>query len=164
MVGNALRTHIVLQPRSIHHFRCYHRDDTSSIEVTPLATFIERYPFIEGMITKIDAMMQFIHHDIILQLPVGSKIIVCNIQSKPKLNGRAGVIEKSSRKHKVLIDRIPVLIEGGNGPVQLKPSCIQLPIKKRGRCIDLSKNYATSTIRLLSKNEKSLKTKRHPHE
>jgi hypothetical protein len=38
---------------------------------------------------------------------------------------------KSSKKYKVSIDRIPVLIEGENGPVQLKPKYIQLPIQNK---------------------------------
>ena len=132
MAGNAVRTRIVLQPIYIYSsFSVLSQRRCIIIEVTPLATFIERYPFIEGMPTKIDAMIQSIQHDIILQLPIGSKVVVCNIQSKPKLNGRAGVIGKSSKKHEVSIDRIPVLIEGENGPVQLKHKCIQLPIQNK---------------------------------
>jgi hypothetical protein len=114
MAGNAVRTRIVLQPIYIYSsFSVLSQRRCIIIEVTPLATFIERYPFI------------------ILQLPIGSKVVVCNIQSKPKLNGRAGVIGKSSKKHEVSIDRIPVLIEGENGPVQLKHKCIQLPVQNK---------------------------------
>jgi hypothetical protein len=71
MTGNAVCTRIVLQPISFRHFWCYHRDGASLIEVTLLATFTERYPFIGGMPRKIDAMIQSIQHDIILQLPIG---------------------------------------------------------------------------------------------
>jgi hypothetical protein len=114
MAGNAVRTRIVLQPIYIYSsFSVLSQRRCIIIEVTPLATFIERYPFI------------------ILQLPIGSKVVVCNIQSKPKLSGRAGVIGKSSKKHEVSIDRIPVLIEGENGPVQLKHKCIQLPVQNK---------------------------------
>ena len=139
VIGDAavLRDRIALQPKSIRHFRCYHRNDTSSIEVTPLATFIERAPLlVEGissttsMTRNIKMMKQSIQNDILQRLSIGSKIVVCNVQSKPELNGRSGVIKKSSKRGNASIGRVPVLIEGQKTPILLKPTCIQLPVQK----------------------------------
>ena len=80
--SNQIRGHgnqhtlIVLQPKSVRHFRCYHKDDTSTIEVTPLATFVERNPFGDDYDAKISEMVLSIQRDAVLQLPVGSEVIV----------------------------------------------------------------------------------------
>ena len=33
---------VSLQPKSTRHFRCYHRQDNSVLEVSPLATYVDR--------------------------------------------------------------------------------------------------------------------------
>lgn len=128
--GN-MNTPVVLQPKSIRHFRCYHNNDTSTVMATPLATFVERNPLshIDDR-NKIGGITSSIRQKMILQLPVGSEVIVCNIKSKPELNWRSGVVHKSSSRDRVAKDRIPVLIQGQNTPVQLKPTCISLPEAK----------------------------------
>mmetsp|Transcript_16494 Transcript_16494/g.24154 ORF Transcript_16494/g.24154 Transcript_16494/m.24154 type:complete len:474 (+) Transcript_16494:242-1663(+) len=123
-------TRIALQPKSIRHFRCYHNDDTSSIEVTPLATYLERNQFSDDDSTKISEIVFSIQQNVIMQLPVGSEVTVCNIKSKPALNGRTGVVYES--KLEVGNDRVPLMIKGRKTPLSLKTTCIHLPnIKKR---------------------------------
>jgi hypothetical protein len=129
--GN-MKTPVVLQPKSIRHFRCYHKNDTSTIMATPLATFVERNPLNHiNDSNKIGEIVSSIRQKMILQLPVGSEVIVCNIKSKPELNGRSGVVHESSNRDRVAKDRIPVLIQGQKTPVQLKATCISLPKAKR---------------------------------
>ena len=121
---------VVLQPKSIRHFRCYHKNDTSSIEVTPLLTYLEQYDFGDDKSAKISEMVSSIQQEVILKLSVGSKVTVCNIKSKPELNGRFGVVSKSSGKDKIPIDRVPIKIEGQKAPLALRTMCIQLPASK----------------------------------
>ena len=62
-------------------------------------------------------------------LAVGSKVMICNIQSMPELNGRSGVImDAATAKEQVANDRIPVLIAGMREPIALKPSCVTSPL------------------------------------
>jgi hypothetical protein len=128
---------ISLQPKSLRHFRCYHKERSlgkvtaASIEVTPLATFIERRPLEEAMNAKISDLILRLQNIHIKNLDVGSKVFVCNIQSKPELNGLSGIIKKATGKDHVASDRIPVLVSGVKKPISLKPSCIQLPPQKQ---------------------------------
>lgn len=119
---------IALQPKSIRHFRCYHKNDTSSIEVTPVVTYLERNQFNDDEGAKISDVVFSILQNVILQLPVGSKVTVCNIKSKPELNGCTGVVYESK---KVAGDgRVPIMIKGQKTPLSLKTTCIQLPQTK----------------------------------
>lgn len=122
---------VVLQPKNIRHFRCYHKNDTSSIEATPLVTYLERNPFSDEDGDKISDMVASIQQRVILQLPIGSKVTVCNIVAKPELNGRPAVVCNSKAKDKVAADRVPLMILGEKNPLQLKATCIQLPATKK---------------------------------
>ena len=121
-----------LEPKSNRYFRCYHKDDTSSIEVTPLATYLERNQFNDDVAARISEIVMSIKQKVILQLPVGSVVTVCNIKSKSELNGCTGVVCKSTGKDKVASDRIPLQVKGHKKPLSLKATSISLPaVKKR---------------------------------
>lgn len=148
---------VTLQPKSIRHFRCYHKHDTSSIEVTPLDAFLERNGFSDEKSAKINEMVLSIKQDIILKLPVASEVVVCNIKSKPKLNGCLGTVYKSS-KEKVASDRIPVLIKGQKAPIQLKATCIRLPVVVKRQYETLEKKIIEYN-QLMEKNKDYNETK-----
>jgi hypothetical protein len=64
---------------------------------------------------KICEIVSSIQQRVILQLPVGSPVIVCNIKSKPQLNGWSAVVCKSKEKDKIATDGLPkgpIVIEG----------------------------------------------------
>ena len=98
--------------------------------MTPVVTYLERNPFNDDEGAKISDVVFSIQQNVILQLPVGSKVTVCNIKSKPELNGCTGTVYESK---KVAGDgRVPIMIKGQKAPLSLKTSCIQLPqVKNR---------------------------------
>ena len=67
--------------------------------------------------------------DEILVFEVGAKVMICNIQSMPDLNGRSGIIvDATKEKEQVASGRIPVLIAGMSKSIALKPSCVTSPL------------------------------------
>jgi hypothetical protein len=133
---------ISLLPKSVRHFRCYHKErkkvnvTAASIEVTPLGEFIERRPFDDAKNAKISEIIQTLQNNHLESLLPGTEVVVCNIQSRPELNGRHGMIKEVIDKDRVGSDRIPVLVSGMRKPISLKPSCIQLPPKKPYRTLE----------------------------
>lgn len=121
---------VVLQPKSIRHFRCYHKNDSSQIEATPVQTYLERNAFDDDEDARISEIVSSIHERVILKLPVGSQVTVCNIQSKPELNGRSATVCKSNDSDNIPDDRVPLLIKGQRRPKALKATCILLPTVK----------------------------------
>ena len=63
----------------------------------------------------------------ILKLPVGSNVTICNIQSKPEWNGCSATVCKSKDSDKIPDDRVPLLIKGEKNPKALKAACVLLP-------------------------------------
>lgn len=131
---------LFLQPKSVRHFRCYHTErpipgmSPPAIEVTPLQTFLQRNESDDEMSAKIDALVETLQQPQSLRnLQVGTKVLVCKIQSKPELNGRSGIITKATEKDHVHSDRVPVLVHGMRKPISLKLSCIRLPPQKQYR-------------------------------
>jgi hypothetical protein len=125
---NAGTLSISLQPKSNRYFRMYHKDDTSSIEVTPLSTYLDRQPPNPKMDAGVSDIIKSIQTKVLPTIAkVGSKVKVCNIQSKPELNGREGKIHPAfSTTKNSKNGRIPVMIQGLSKPVQLKPTCLKL--------------------------------------
>lgn len=135
--GGRSRPPISLQPKSLRHFRCYHMERkkvnvaAASIEVTPLEKFIEHRPIDETTNAKIKQLIHSLQNTHLKSLPEGTEVVVCNIQSKPELNGRHGIIKKAREKDHIGSDRIPVLVNGLRMPISLKPVCILLPHQKQ---------------------------------
>jgi len=126
------------QPKSLRYFRCYHAKRPSpeispaAIEVTPLQTFLKRNEFDDAKNVIIDELVETLQQPLSLKnLRVGTKVLVCNIQSKPELNGQSGIIRKATVKDHENSDRIPVLVHGMAKPISLKLSCIRLPPQKQ---------------------------------
>ena len=51
---------VVLQPKSIRHFRCYHKNDSSHIEATPVQTYLERNAFDHDEDARISEIVSYI--------------------------------------------------------------------------------------------------------
>ncbi|KAL7545435.1 hypothetical protein ACHAWF_008784 [Thalassiosira exigua] len=111
---------ISLQPKSVRHFHCHHSE--GAVEVTPLETYIERKPIDDAMVAKVRDLVQSIMRDEVKKLPVGSRVLICNIQSKPHLNGRNATIQDRAES-----GRIGVLIDRTKKPISVKTTCIQIP-------------------------------------
>eukprot|EP00592_Proboscia_alata_P015352 CAMPEP_0194393992 /NCGR_PEP_ID=MMETSP0174-20130528/123606_1 /TAXON_ID=216777 /ORGANISM="Proboscia alata, Strain PI-D3" /LENGTH=592 /DNA_ID=CAMNT_0039189739 /DNA_START=107 /DNA_END=1885 /DNA_ORIENTATION=- len=117
---------IALQPKSNRYFRCYHKDDTSFIGVTPIATYVEHQVTESKIDDAVNYIISYIKNDTLPSIAtIGSQVTVCNIQSKPELNGRKGRIHSALDGTKNSTGRIPVLIQGLKKPVQLKPTCLR---------------------------------------
>ena len=123
---------ISLQPTSNRFFRCFHKDDTSSIEATPLATYLKRQPSNSNEVDE--GLMEIVKSIQTSAMPkmctVGAQVRVCNIQSKPELNGRKGTIHSAFQSNCPNDGRIPIMIKGLSKPVKLKPTCIKLTSTK----------------------------------
>lgn len=125
---------VTLQPESIRHFRVYHEEGRYPLEVTPLETFLERKDIHEDCYyteESIDCIIENIRNNVMIRVPAGLNVIVCNIKSQPELNDCSGRVHNSAEKIKALTSRIPVQISGKKLPVRLKPSCIRLPFDTR---------------------------------
>jgi len=92
---------------------------------------LERNTFNDEEDAKISELVYHINQKVILQLPVGTYVTVCNIKSKPELNGRSAVVCKRKEKDKIASDRVPLQIRGQKSPLSLKANCIQLPTHKK---------------------------------
>ena len=123
---------IVLQPKSNRYFHCYH-GQKASVEATPLATFVERWKFDrKEERTMVEELAQSIHSKYMKVLNVGTNVVVCNIKSKPELNGKKGIVKGKAADHgsannSSSNERVPVLVAGTKNPILLKPTCIALP-------------------------------------
>jgi len=126
-------TSVTLQPKSIRHFRVYHSEGRTPLEVTPLEVFLERNSKIRKddrpTQEKIDCIVENSRHNAMIQVPVGLNVIVCNVKSQPELNDRPGYVHMSAETIKKSSGRIPVQISGRKLAVRLKSSSIRLPFE-----------------------------------
>lgn len=108
------RGKICPQPKSVRHFRCYQIErqspemSASAIEVTPLQTFLQRNEFDDTNNVLIDELVETLQQPQALKnFQIGTKVLVRNIQSKPELNGRSGIITKEKV---YVVGRLHVLV------------------------------------------------------
>ena len=120
--GDPENTTISLQPMSIRHLRCFHRPDTSAVEITALDTILAReLPGADSDAQLIGVFAELCDELLVTAIERGTPVIICNIKSKPELNGCRGRVHSLARD-----GRVPVLVQGHTSPMKLKPSCIRL--------------------------------------
>ncbi|GMH40740.1 hypothetical protein BSKO_08644 [Bryopsis sp. KO-2023] len=119
-----------LQPLSVRHLRSFHAKDGSSVEVTPLETFVRRRNKNGVLGAKWSRLVAALRDELVLITPPGTGFVVCNLEKRPELNGRKGRVHES-----VILepptDRVPVWVDGVGNPFKLKTNCVRLTTRKQ---------------------------------
>lgn len=142
---------VSLQPWSVRHFRCYHLNDSSGVEVTTLPTYIDRNMKTNSPETAtFNKSIASLRDDIVHQVPAGTEVEVRNLKARPELNGRRGRVHESVTETS-LKERIPVWVDGVNHPLSLKMNCL-CPVANRKQYLSHAEVLKAATENIPSKD------------
>jgi hypothetical protein len=116
----------VMQPKSLRHLRAFLSSNYGfdhGIGVRSLEDFLSRQlvGFMKSC-PEFRGLTEGLYPGLFLETIVpGVEVVVCNVKSKPELNGRKGQVHSAPSN-----GRVAVCVAGLSKPIRLKPSCISL--------------------------------------
>lgn len=123
----------VMLPNKVRHFRCLNSNNGSSVELTTLETFLERFIGSEKSHqskTTMDAFVEEMWSLTVMNAARGTTVVLRDLKNRPELNGKKGRINGAALKQ-VSGNRVQVLLEHLQTPISVKVSCISFLYDRR---------------------------------